>query len=419
MASGHESAITSALFNPLFNLVVSGDEESLVTLWDLESGKPMFRFKNCHGLQKITAMAFDGTSRRLVTAGHMDPEGVVKVWNFSTGEVLLTLQAPPQDVTSLMHLDIGNAKYFVGVGWGRCVIIWPDILVSNNERIEIKKVMSGHKEDIQCMDFMQPNCLATGSYDGEILLWNLDSLTLRSQNPRLVRPEVGLIPHSRRGIEALKFITCRNRHSFILSTGGDMKVHVWNMDRGTLVASTTPSHYGADAISCLEICVAQQLMFTADNSGCVQTWDIAAFVEHTHEPKPAQFSIVHAFRCHASAISSLQYISNRMLLVTGSSDFTVAAWSISGAAAGVFGLTDVWQHELIAERDFVADFQRNTRSERNTLNSTRVDAFLTQQLDESEGMFVCIRKGWPLFLQWLLLVVLLQIFLSALSRRRC
>jgi hypothetical protein len=151
----------------------------------------------------------------------------------------------------------------------------------------------------------------------------------------------------------------------------------------------------------MEICVAQQLMFTADNSGCVQTWDIAAFVDHTHEPKPSQFSIAHVFRCHASAISSLQYISNRMLLVTGSSDFTVAAWSISGAAAGVFGLTDVWQHDLIAERDFVADFQRNTRSEHGGLKSTRVDAFLTQQLDESEGMFVLFaaKRDGPFFLQ--------------------
>jgi WD40 repeat protein len=336
VASGHESAITSALFNPLFNLVVSGDDESLVTLWDLETGNPMFRFKNCHGLQKITAMAFDKTARRLITAGHMDPEGVVKVWNFSTGEVLLTLKAPPQDVTNIMHLDIGNAKYFVGVGWGRCVIIWPDILVSNNETIEIKKLLTGHKEDIQCMDFMLPNCLATGSYDGEILLWNLDSLTLRTQNPRLVRPEVDTIPHSRRGIESLKFITCKNRHCFILSTGGDMKIHVWNMDRGSRVLSTPPSHTGADSISCMEICVDQQLLFTADNSGFVQTWDIAGFIEHTHELKPGQFAIAHAFRCHASAISSLQYISSRMLLVTGSADFTVAAWSISGSRAFLF-----------------------------------------------------------------------------------
>jgi WD40 repeat protein len=296
----------------------------------------MFRFKNCHGLQKITAMAFDKTARRLITAGHMDPEGVVKVWNFSTGEVLLTLKAPPQDVTNIMHLDIGNAKYFVGVGWGRCIIIWPDILVSNNETIEIKKLLTGHKEDIQCMDFMLPNCLATGSYDGEILLWNLDSLTLRTQNPRLVRPEVDTIPHSRRGIESLKFVTCKNRHCFILSTGGDMKIHVWNMDRASRVLSTPPSHTGADSISCMEIWVDQQLLFTADNSGYVQTWGIAGFIEHTHELKPGQFAIAHAFRCHASAINSLQYISSRMLLVTGSADFTVAAWSISGSRAFLF-----------------------------------------------------------------------------------
>ena len=38
-------------------------------------------------------------------------QGVVKVWNFSTGEVLLTLQAPPQDLTNIMHIDIGNTQY--------------------------------------------------------------------------------------------------------------------------------------------------------------------------------------------------------------------------------------------------------------------------------------------------------------------
>ncbi len=115
-----------------------------------------------------------------------------------------------------------------------------------------------------------------------------------------------------------------------------MKIHVWNMDRASRVLSTPPSHTGADSISCMEICVDQQLLFTADNSGYVQTWDIAGFIEHTHELKPGQFAIAHAFRCHASAINSLQYISSRMLLVTGSADFTVAAWSISGSRAFLF-----------------------------------------------------------------------------------
>ena len=85
--------------------------------------------------------------------------------------------------------------------------------------------------------------------------------------------------------------------------------------KGTRVAHTPPSHAGADAIGCLEICVQQQLMFTADNSGCLQTWDISGFVEHVHDLKPSHFVIVHTFRCHSSAITSLQYDDSLMLLL--------------------------------------------------------------------------------------------------------
>jgi hypothetical protein len=180
-----------------------------------------------------------------------------------------------------------------------------------------------------------------------------------------------------------------------VAVAGDMKVHVWNVDRGTRVVCTPPSHTAADAVGCLEVCTQQQLMFTADNAGCVQTWDIAAFVEHAQDPKPSHFTIAHAFRCHASAVTSLQYISSRMLLVTGSADFTVAAWSISGAPAGVFGLTDMWQKNMIAERDFVVDFERNTAGDRgrssNSESHARVDAFLTQLQDENEGGRRCLR----------------------------
>jgi hypothetical protein len=75
-----------------------------------------------------------------------------------------------------------------------------------------------------------------------------------------------------------------------------------------------------------------------------------------------------------------------MLLVTGSADFTVAAWSISGAPAGVFGLSDVWQRDLIAERDFHVDFVRGEGGQQGRTREERGDAFLTQLHDESEGV---------------------------------
>ena len=62
--------------------------------------------------------------------------------------------------------------------------------------------------------------------------------------------------------------------------------------------------------------------------------------------------------------------------------------NLPGAPAGVFGLTEFWQRELIAERDFAVDFKRNTGSNRRPASGShaRSDAFLTQQLNESEGM---------------------------------
>jgi hypothetical protein len=66
---------------------------------------------------------------------------------------------------------------------------------------------------------------------------------------------------------------------------------------------------------------------------------------------------------------------------------SISEKNLAGAPAGVFGLTEFWQRELIAERDFAVDFKRNTGSNRRPASAShaRSDAFLTQQLNESEG----------------------------------
>lgn len=41
--------------------------------------------------------------------------------------------------------------------------------------------MNGHKNDILCVAHCPPSLLATGSYDGEIIVWNLVSGTIQCQ----------------------------------------------------------------------------------------------------------------------------------------------------------------------------------------------------------------------------------------------
>ena len=56
--------------------VVSGCEGGVVTIWDIDSGRQVLRFANCHGNNEITALCLDTTGRRLVTGSR---DGDIKV----------------------------------------------------------------------------------------------------------------------------------------------------------------------------------------------------------------------------------------------------------------------------------------------------------------------------------------------------
>lgn len=100
----HEHPLCSALYNPVFNQVythalcsflytslqvVSGCNGSVVSVWDIETGQKAIQFSRCHGDMEITAMAFDGSKRRLVTGGR---DGSIKIWNFNNGACLKVLK---------------------------------------------------------------------------------------------------------------------------------------------------------------------------------------------------------------------------------------------------------------------------------------------------------------------------------------
>ena len=65
--SSHIKPLCKALYNSLFNQVVSACHASLVIVWNLETGEKVIQFSNAHPESEITAMCFDQSLRRLVT----------------------------------------------------------------------------------------------------------------------------------------------------------------------------------------------------------------------------------------------------------------------------------------------------------------------------------------------------------------
>eukprot|EP00955_Chlamydomonas_euryale_P098240 365129-Chlamydomonas_euryale.AAC.11 len=67
---------------------ISGDAAGTISVWHVPTGKLRFRFYEAHGAQRLTALAFDPTRRRLLTGAD---DGAVKVWNFNSGSCIMKL----------------------------------------------------------------------------------------------------------------------------------------------------------------------------------------------------------------------------------------------------------------------------------------------------------------------------------------
>jgi len=44
-----------------------------------------------------------------------------------------------------------------------------------SQRVELERRMAAHSDDILCLAFCPPCMLVSGSYDGELVVWNIDS----------------------------------------------------------------------------------------------------------------------------------------------------------------------------------------------------------------------------------------------------
>lgn len=169
----HNKPIIAALYNKPFKYVVSACQDSVISVWDLHSGEKIIQTVNAHvrherGVEypvEITTMSFDEPQRRVITGAR---DGSIKIWNFNNGNCNQTFNLPDRhDVTGVIHIH----NQIFATGWSRLVHVF---FYGEDEelRIDWKK---RHQEDILCMSYLSPNILATGSYDGDIVVWSRDT----------------------------------------------------------------------------------------------------------------------------------------------------------------------------------------------------------------------------------------------------
>ncbi|KAH1182263.1 hypothetical protein KIL84_010017, partial [Mauremys mutica] len=166
--TSHDQPLCTALYNRNFKQVVSGCHRGMVRVWDIMTGQKMMQFMTTEGKHtEITAMAFDGPERRLITALK---DGTIKFWNFNNGACLLEM--PHLDKTEISGILYINLKVYV-TGWSKRVTWYLD--VKEDAVIEYKHWKSYHSEDILSIAKYNSQLLATASCDGDVVIWRTDT----------------------------------------------------------------------------------------------------------------------------------------------------------------------------------------------------------------------------------------------------
>jgi WD40 repeat protein len=164
---------------------------------------------------------FDHTHRRLITGAH---DGSIKLWNFSTGVQLKELAGfgEGSEVTGLACIQMTPYNYILATGWNRKVTMWLDPQSMPEQKGAVLPTQqhqthwSSVKEDLLCMAcYPDINLLATGAYDGDIIIWNPDTGTPRTH---LVLPGLSSLKTEHKPIEAMQLVGIRGKSTCFRQT---------------------------------------------------------------------------------------------------------------------------------------------------------------------------------------------------------
>ena len=219
------NVIRSVALSPYGNLVLSGGDDGVVRLWDLQSDEhrefPGHR-------DNVMSVAFSPDGRLAYSAGGAvvrdgqlrdGTDFAVRVWDLETGQQLRPLEGHRGMVWSVAVSPDG--RYVLSSGNDATPILWDARAGRQKYRLE------GHTAMVQCVAFLPPDGrrAVSSATDGTIRLWDVES------GQQIVDHFKG--PTGRNGCLAAS----PDGHRLLSARmqGGTCELRYWNLDTGSLI----------------------------------------------------------------------------------------------------------------------------------------------------------------------------------------
>ncbi|XP_044944539.1 WD repeat-containing protein 49 isoform X2 [Mustela putorius furo] len=378
---GHSASVIAVQFfaarKQLFSFskdkVISSDAGSTVSFWMIDTGQKTKQFTGCHGNAAISTMALDANETRLLTGS---TDGTIKVWDFS-GYCHHTLNVGREGAVDISQILVLKKTILV-TGWERAITVFR-LQNFNQFFIQPEKWKGGiqHRDNILCAAFLPPQTLVTGSYDGEIILWNNNTenahCVLHPDYQRLLESKPGTEPQklfsagrsrstcpstnqAALGAHSLETLTKGNNAvvglcflearkttaetggANLVSCGGSGYVRFWDTFKKQLLAEFL-AHGGVGSII-MSTDKSNQYLATGGLDGQLKIWDIEEYCLNSSKSKITQApALIRSFRPHEDQISSLEMckMGGHLLIISSSADGSICVTDVCGAPLWIFG----------------------------------------------------------------------------------
>ncbi|XP_071951711.1 cilia- and flagella-associated protein 337-like [Antedon mediterranea] len=348
IAITHKEPVLCAKYNSSFQHIVTCSEGSVVKLWDFETGNAVFEFSQAHDDQAITCMTFDVSGRRLITGGR---DGRLKVWNYNNGHCLKRLERFEgfEEVSDVVYVEMNKNRFVLSVGWDRRINMYSDSMddfrhVQNPLPKWTDDVKNGHREDILSVAACAPSLLATSSYDGEVIVWNLVSGHIYCH---LFSPPDSEYDHQQldgdNSIRKLVFLCSRVSDKFsaqLVASGPRGCIHFWNVYNGGILHSKFQVNKKQCPLSFLVVSSDNKKLLSGDAQGFVNTYNIEGYCDGVKESDPPE--TLASWRAHVESITCMDLVEGSDVVITSSNDCTVRLWTTGGHYIGTLGQTETW-----------------------------------------------------------------------------
>ncbi|KAG5331215.1 WDY protein, partial [Acromyrmex charruanus] len=309
----HTKGVSCVLYNQLFRVIVSTGLDSCIIVWDPWYGRRLRLISHAHSVIRygqyvdieITAACFDDSEQFLVTGAR---NGSVKMWNYNTGICIRDMMVDYQcEITSITWYK----NRILCCGWNKHVtelsIFKSDICKKNWTTI--------HTDDILCMAARYPQLLATGSYNEELIFWNLET-----------------------GQPFRKYLVTDVNRRYTRMTNEQKEFRKLNEISGSInqqIKKLTPCVHQESALNIVRVTAVRAIIFLAAretkpdvgtllvalDSGLIQVW--------THHPAAGflgAFSVIHTV---GDCATSLATDPENQFFITGHSIGYIKVWLLS------------------------------------------------------------------------------------------